>query len=320
MENKIEIVISDNASEDDLYSIVKEMKNEFEYVFIKYSRNNKNIGMAKNFLRTVEMARGEFCWIIGSDDFINENGPKTIINIIERYKNIDFISCNFNTLDLKNVSLSENIKDISNGKGTETKYILQRNVPTSSKCIEKFDYLIDPVYENIYLGSMMCGIFRKVVWDLVDKSRIYETSKFDNLFSIYPHCYIYANGFIGQKAFYCGEDLITVGSGAREWSTDTGESYWDSSLPLIYFSILGDMIEEYKKNGLINKQYKKCLKKVSEISGRLLLPIIMTKYILKRNIKDIKYILIKNNVKRYSCVIYFYIGILKSIIKPIKYV
>jgi len=123
----------------------------------------------------------------------------------------------------------------------------------------------------------MVGIFNRNTWLMFNQKQS-NFDSFNSLMTIYPHCYTYAHTFIGKKAYYYGVPTITVGEGAREWSTETGKSYWESSLPLINFKILGDLIKTYKLNGLSSEQYKKCKKQLAFKTGAIYLPFLQTIY------------------------------------------
>lgn len=286
--NEVEIVVSDNASEEDLCCIVDDVRLKYNIIDIKYHKNSQNIGLAKNFLKVVDIATGKYCWIIGSDDFIKYDGIKTVIEIIHKNNDVNFICCNYdhiflnevinkNNSDDKYINLHKYLKD--------EKFLVPHNAPTTSKKVDKLDELIEPLYNNVFLGALMTGIFKKSLWNNVDQSNV-NWCGFNSFESTYPHCYIYANAFIGKKAYYCGKPLVTVGEGEREWTTEKGNSFWDSSLPIIYFNVFGEMIETYKKNGLERKQYYKCKKLAGNYAGKLFFPIIFRKYILKKHIKD----------------------------------
>lgn len=63
---EVEVVVSDNASTDDTAAIVAAYRDRlpnFVYVCAE-----ENIGADRNFLRVVDCARGDYCWLMGSDD------------------------------------------------------------------------------------------------------------------------------------------------------------------------------------------------------------------------------------------------------------
>lgn len=64
----VEVVISDNASNDGTDKVVNEIIAQYKDFQIVYSRANENYGPDRNYLRVVEMAQGKYCWFLGSDD------------------------------------------------------------------------------------------------------------------------------------------------------------------------------------------------------------------------------------------------------------
>jgi len=62
----VEIVVSDNASSDGTKSIVEAARSRHPHV--TYHRWDNNVGPDRNYMKTVELARGRYCWLYGSDD------------------------------------------------------------------------------------------------------------------------------------------------------------------------------------------------------------------------------------------------------------
>lgn len=65
-EHEIEIVISDNGSIDDTGSGVRAFQEK--HPWIRYHRNEQNIGAERNFYLLVALAQGDNVWIFGDDD------------------------------------------------------------------------------------------------------------------------------------------------------------------------------------------------------------------------------------------------------------
>lgn len=81
---EIEIVISDNASNDGTHKLIKEFKDSR----IKYYRNQKNVGMDANFLLVIKRARGEFIFLLMDEDKVELKTIPWIIKKIKENKNI----------------------------------------------------------------------------------------------------------------------------------------------------------------------------------------------------------------------------------------
>jgi abequosyltransferase len=62
----VEVVVSDNASTDGTEDLLREYASKHPY--LRYSRNDENIGYAKNINNVVASSKGKYCWLLGSDD------------------------------------------------------------------------------------------------------------------------------------------------------------------------------------------------------------------------------------------------------------
>ena len=69
MGDDVEIVISDNASTDGTEEMVKTY--QVRHPAVAYYRNPANVGYDKNVLLAIERARGQYVWLMGSDDLLN---------------------------------------------------------------------------------------------------------------------------------------------------------------------------------------------------------------------------------------------------------
>jgi len=94
--DKVELCISDNASLDGTENIVK--KYSKKYSFIRYNKNQKNIGYDKNLLKTLDMASGEYCWFISDDDIFVKGAIKRTILLLES-KKYDYILSESRSVD-----------------------------------------------------------------------------------------------------------------------------------------------------------------------------------------------------------------------------
>ena len=78
----IEVVISDNASEDNTKEVVKKFQGSFDNIV--YVRNEKNLGIDKNIINSVVQANGKYCWHIGDDDFISNGSLQFLVDYFSK--------------------------------------------------------------------------------------------------------------------------------------------------------------------------------------------------------------------------------------------
>jgi abequosyltransferase len=76
----VEIVISDNASTDDTEDIIESYRRRFPSIL--YHRWSENMGADRNYLRVVELAHGDYCWLFGSDDTIGPGAMSEVLAML----------------------------------------------------------------------------------------------------------------------------------------------------------------------------------------------------------------------------------------------
>ncbi len=86
----IEVCVSDNASNDNTEEVILGYRKKFEERGVKFThfRWQTNMGADRNFLKVVEIASGEYCWLMGSDDRIVS---KSINNILKEISEVSII-------------------------------------------------------------------------------------------------------------------------------------------------------------------------------------------------------------------------------------
>ncbi len=78
---QVEIVISDNASPDDTFSIVQ--KYQALYNNIHYTRNESNLGWAVNVIKVTEWAHSNHLWLLTDNDSSSKFALSYILRIIK---------------------------------------------------------------------------------------------------------------------------------------------------------------------------------------------------------------------------------------------
>lgn len=90
--NQVEIVISNNASDDNTEEVVKKYQQKFNNIY--YNRNETNIGFGRNVAKVIDCAHGKYVWLFGDDDVMVSNGLKLVFRKIVD-KNYSAILLNF---------------------------------------------------------------------------------------------------------------------------------------------------------------------------------------------------------------------------------
>lgn len=89
--NNVIVLISDNNSNDKTRSFCENLPTEVK-VFIKYERNNKNIGAGLNFISCVEKSKSSYVWLFGDDDQPCDDCLERVVKSLAEKPDILYIS------------------------------------------------------------------------------------------------------------------------------------------------------------------------------------------------------------------------------------
>ena len=80
LQDRVQILVSNNNSEDDTEAIVKVLQQSCPY--LDYHKNEINIGAKSNVLKSMEIADSKYVMVLGDDDRVNENAIKNICDLL----------------------------------------------------------------------------------------------------------------------------------------------------------------------------------------------------------------------------------------------
>lgn len=242
---KFEICISDNGSNDNTKEVVNNAKKEIK---INYNRNESNLGIARNFLKVVSMAKGEFIWLIGDDDLLLPHSLDTLEVLFKNHKTVNFFYINSYLLDTDYIFSFPQPFDISKLPSKMDKFSLYKK----SQELNFFE-LINPKVSFDFLGGMFLSVFKRSMWldnvNVLNNEAIKDTRVFSHFDNTFPHVKIFSAAFSNSKAYFQADPLTVCLSGAREWKPMN---------PLVSSVRLVEALDEYKKNGLNYFQYINC--------------------------------------------------------------
>jgi abequosyltransferase len=78
----IEIIISDNASQDNTKDLVHHYQTK--YTNIRYYCNKENVGPLRNFMKLPDYAIGEYVWFLSDDDMMSDIAIQETKNAIHK--------------------------------------------------------------------------------------------------------------------------------------------------------------------------------------------------------------------------------------------
>lgn len=246
-ESSFQICISDNNSRDNSEEVVRDAQTQ---IHINYNKNNTDIGFARNLLKVVSMAKGEYVWVIGDDDLLIPRAISELARLIERHPQVDFFYVNSYILStdyLAGYPAPFDTANLPSLMPRMSRWAIDGEMP--------FLDLINPDISFDFLGGIFLSVFRKRNWDLytqvLDENAINDSqvcSHFDNTF---PQIKIYANAFHASTAYFNSVPLIVSlsGSSTREWAP---------MYPLVRSVRLLQGLKAYRAKGLPYWKYLHC--------------------------------------------------------------
>jgi len=99
LQEKIEIVVSDNGSTDRTPQIIREYCSKYPNL-ISYYRNDKNFGFDRNVDLAVKRSKGEYVWLLSDDDTLRSNSISIFLNKLHGYKDLSVVFLNYSECDV----------------------------------------------------------------------------------------------------------------------------------------------------------------------------------------------------------------------------
>ena len=242
---RFEVCISNNGSTDETDTVVEKATAFFD---INYSRNDTNLGIPRNFLKVVSMAKAEFIWLIGDDDLLLPDTFDRLLPLLDENQEIDFFYLNSLHLDLSFIK--------SKSHPFDTRELPFAMEPFSKKTDSgklPFFELIDPRVSFDFLGGMFLSAFRRSKWDAMvdrlDLQAINSSETFSHFDNTFPHLKIWAHAFSESRAYFNALPMNVCITGNREWAPLE---------PLVRNIRLVEALDTYKENGMPYWRYIRC--------------------------------------------------------------
>lgn len=171
LEDVVEILISDDASEDDSSKYIKQISSE--YGFIHGWSNQKNLGFSENVDHVVNKAQGKYVLISGDDDLMRDGAISYFVKCIKE-KNPNFILINTsNILSLDNSNKKYEVI-------VENRLNINRNIYIEN--FQKDHALLKDAKNWLYLTNLLPAvIFRKDLYQ-TEKQTALKYVKLKNVY------------------------------------------------------------------------------------------------------------------------------------------
>lgn len=283
----IEIILVNDGSTDDSYSICNEYKEEDNRIIV-VNKENGGLSSARN--KGIEFARGDYISFVDSDDYIAPDMIESLVKIMDR-EQVEVACCNFKKF--KKTSFSKNTENDA-GKKTE--------VYESSQAI---NYLLDEKHYKCFAWNKIYkkDLFREIRFpegklyeDIITQYKIFKKAKKVAFNDKAMYYYRIREGSITKKVFdRRNYELLEPIKVIKTENDDNSFLLWGCALYYLYF--IDDMIAA----GVFDKNiYEEFCDLVDSISQDTDTSALFSE-IRKRQI-----LLCKNNLWIYKCIYRFF--------------
>jgi abequosyltransferase len=218
LDDDVELLVVDGASTDNTEDVV--LKFAQEESRIRYVRLPAKGGVDQDYDKSVELARGEFCWLFTDDDLLKPGAVAAVKAAIK--KGHDLVVVNGELRDQKLSTVLE-----------RQKIIIQDNKTYTSNDMESL--FVDAVYGLSFIGAV---VIRRSLW-LSRERKSYFGTEFIHI------------GVIFQKpmtapALIIAEPYIIARAGTQQWAPRSFD-IWMLKWPKLIWSFK-DISDEAKLN------------------------------------------------------------------------
>lgn len=148
---EVEIIVLDGGSTDNTAEVVNGFQNAFPRLL--YCRQDFKGGIDLDMAKSVELARGEYCWLFSSDDVLAEGALDRVLRKIR--SRMDLYLCGFTrcTIDMKPIARHPILKSAS---GEEFDL---------GKPVDRLSYFSRALTTTAFFSYMSSLVLRKDRWD-----------------------------------------------------------------------------------------------------------------------------------------------------------
>ena len=213
----MEIVIVDGASPDDTSAVVERIAARCPA--LRYNRQTENAGLDRDYDKAVDLAKGEYCWLMTDDDLLV---PGAVHRVLEALKsNPDLLVINTEVL---NADLSQTLEGPRFSADADLEYgerqkdeVFRRLTPCLS-----------------FIGAV---VIRRALWLSRDRASYYG--------SLFIHVGVIFQGPALQSIKAIAQPLIRIRYGNAMW-TARGFEIWTFKWPALLWSF-AEVSEQAKR-------------------------------------------------------------------------
>ncbi len=167
----IEVVVVDGASTDDTAEVVASFQNRFTNLL--YHRGAQNMGVDRDMATAVQLARGEYCWLMSSDDLIKPGAIPRMLEEIQSGADIYLCDVTLCSPDMQPVR--------------DTTFLSDRRADDQFDLTDREQFLtyLNLATSNNALFCYMCAIvFRRSSWARVGFNEHFSRTGYAHVFTL----------------------------------------------------------------------------------------------------------------------------------------
>jgi glycosyltransferase involved in cell wall biosynthesis len=203
----VEIVVVDGGSTDGTGEIVEEWQRRFPR--LRYFRRESNLGVERDTDKAVELAQGEYCWLMTSDDVLKAGAVRVVLDAIHLGHQLVVVNAEVRDLHLRQVLETSKLDPIAN------------RVYGPGECERLF---IDVAEYLSYMGGV---VIRRDLWKARDKAGYLDTD--------FVHLGVIFQAPLPGTALVVTEPLISIRYGNATWTPRQFE-VWGINWPTVLWS------------------------------------------------------------------------------------
>jgi abequosyltransferase len=105
--DEVEIVVLDGASTDNTEEVVR--RYQMRFPGLRYFRQDRNLGVDRDFANAIDLAQGEYCWLFSDDDVLKPGAIRIVLNALQANYPLVIVNSEVRSADLRTVLESKRL-------------------------------------------------------------------------------------------------------------------------------------------------------------------------------------------------------------------
>jgi len=225
--DEVEIVILDGGSTDNTTQVVQKYQQRFPH--LRYFRQDVPMGVDQDFYRAVELAKGDYCWLMSDDDILKPGAIHSVLNETRYDYGLIIVNAEVRNTDLSNI-LEEKI--------------LRYNANRVYSPIDSEKFFVETAR---YLSFIGCVVIKRNLWNNREKEKYFGT--------LFIHVGVIFQKNLVENILVIAKPFIVIRAGNAQWTSKWFE-IWMFKWPTLIWSFT-DHSELAKANVCPKEPWKK---------------------------------------------------------------